>query len=134
MTPCCPPLAFGTQPTSQDQALVYAAPGRHRTLEHRIRPLDVHFINTLPVLGASRHSRESGNPGGERYRDLDARLRGHDVLLAQDLRNRHLDSTMHAPAQVSGMFQDDPTFEEFCDILRQQRAADYQQARKRGRR
>jgi len=34
------------------------------------------------------------------------------------------------PSQVSGMFQDDPTFEEFCDILRQQRAADYQQARK----
>jgi hypothetical protein len=32
------------------------------------------------------------------------------------------------PSQVSGMFQDDPTFEEFCDILRQQRAADYQQA------
>jgi len=34
------------------------------------------------------------------------------------------------PSQVSGMFQDDPTFEEFCEILRQQRAADYQQARK----
>lgn len=32
------------------------------------------------------------------------------------------------PSQVSGMFQDDPTFEEFCEILRQQRAADYQQA------
>jgi hypothetical protein len=26
------------------------------------------------------------------------------------------------------MFQDDPTFEEFCEILRQQRVADYQQA------
>ncbi|HSX78852.1 MAG TPA: hypothetical protein VLQ80_09810 [Candidatus Saccharimonadia bacterium] len=26
------------------------------------------------------------------------------------------------------MFQDDPTFEEFCEILRQQRAANYQQA------
>jgi len=26
------------------------------------------------------------------------------------------------------MFQDDPTFEEFCEILRQQRTADYQQA------
>ena len=26
------------------------------------------------------------------------------------------------------MFHDDPTFEEFCEILRQQRAADYQQA------
>jgi hypothetical protein len=32
------------------------------------------------------------------------------------------------PSQVSGMFRDDPTFEEFCEILRQQRAADYQQA------
>ena len=32
------------------------------------------------------------------------------------------------PSQVSGIFQDDPTFEEFCEILRQQRAADYQQA------
>jgi hypothetical protein len=32
------------------------------------------------------------------------------------------------PSQVSGMFQDDPTFEEFCEILRQQRTADYQQA------
>ena len=26
------------------------------------------------------------------------------------------------------MFQDGPTFEEFCDILRQQGTADYQQA------
>jgi hypothetical protein len=26
------------------------------------------------------------------------------------------------------MFKDDPTFEEFCDILRQQRAEDYRQA------
>ena len=32
------------------------------------------------------------------------------------------------PSQVSGMFRDNSTFEEFCDILRQQRAADYQQA------
>lgn len=32
------------------------------------------------------------------------------------------------PSQVSGIFQDDPTCEEFCDILRQQRAADYQEA------
>jgi hypothetical protein len=31
--------------------------------------LDVHFINTLPVLVASRHSRESGNPGAERHGD-----------------------------------------------------------------
>ena len=29
------------------------------------------------------------------------------------------------PSQVSGLFQDDPTFEEFCAILRQQRAEDY---------
>ena len=29
--------------------------------------LDVHFINTLPVPAASRHSRESGNPGDERH-------------------------------------------------------------------
>ena len=27
--------------------------------------LDVHFVNTLPVLAASCHSRESGNPGDE---------------------------------------------------------------------
>lgn len=32
------------------------------------------------------------------------------------------------PAQVSGLFRDDPTHEEFCEILRQQRTADYQQA------
>ena len=31
--------------------------------------LDVHFTNTLPVLGASRHARESGNPGDERHGD-----------------------------------------------------------------
>ena len=33
------------------------------------RFLDVHFINTLPVLGACRHARESGNPGDERHGD-----------------------------------------------------------------
>jgi len=38
------------------------------------------FINTLPVLVASRHSRESENPGAERHGDWDARLRGHDIL------------------------------------------------------
>jgi hypothetical protein len=32
------------------------------------------------------------------------------------------------PSQVSGLFQDDPTFEEFCAILRQQRAEDYGRA------
>jgi len=31
--------------------------------------LDVRFIHTLPVLMASRHSRESGNPGGEGHGD-----------------------------------------------------------------
>ena len=31
--------------------------------------LDVHFINTLPVSAALRHSRESGNPGDERHGD-----------------------------------------------------------------
>jgi hypothetical protein len=31
--------------------------------------LDVHFINTLPVFVALRHSRESGNPGGKRHGD-----------------------------------------------------------------
>jgi len=31
--------------------------------------LDVHFINTLPVLVASRHARASGNPGDERHGD-----------------------------------------------------------------
>jgi hypothetical protein len=31
--------------------------------------LDVHFITTLPVLVASRHSRESGNPGDEGHGD-----------------------------------------------------------------
>jgi hypothetical protein len=31
--------------------------------------------------------------------------------------------TESQPSQVSGLFQDDPTFEEFCAILRQQRAA-----------
>ena len=32
------------------------------------RQLDVCFINTLPVLVASRHSRESGNPGDDAIR------------------------------------------------------------------
>src|SRR5215475_14653448 len=32
------------------------------------------------------------------------------------------------PSQVSGLFQEDPTFEEFCAILRQQRAEDYRRA------
>ena len=40
------------------------------TLKLKIdRALDVHFINTLPVLVASRHSRESGNPGDEGHGD-----------------------------------------------------------------
>ena len=52
--------------------------------------LDVHFINTLPVLVASRHSRESGKSRRRALWGLDARLRGHDVLLAPDLRNGHL--------------------------------------------
>ena len=43
-------------------------------MTHNTTGLDVHFINTLPVLMALRH----------------ARLRGHDVLLAPDLQNRHL--------------------------------------------
>jgi hypothetical protein len=33
------------------------------------RTLDVHFVYTLPVPGALRHSRESGNPEDERYGD-----------------------------------------------------------------
>ena len=32
------------------------------------------------------------------------------------------------PSQVSGLFHDDPTFEEFCAILRQRRAVDYRRA------
>jgi len=32
------------------------------------------------------------------------------------------------PSQVSGLFQNNPAFEEFCAILRQQRAEDYRQA------
>lgn len=32
------------------------------------------------------------------------------------------------PSQVSGLFKDDPTFEEFREILRQQREGDYRQA------
>ena len=32
------------------------------------------------------------------------------------------------PSQASGLLADDPTFEEFCDILRQQREGDYQRA------
>lgn len=31
------------------------------------------------------------------------------------------------PSQVSGLFKDDPTFEEFREILRQQREDDYRQ-------
>jgi hypothetical protein len=33
------------------------------------------------------------------------------------------------PSQVSGMFQDDPTFEELCEILRQQREEDLEQTK-----
>ena len=32
------------------------------------------------------------------------------------------------PSQVSGLFADDPTFEEFCEIVRQQREEDSQRA------
>ena len=39
------------------------------TFEEKCKALDVRFINTLPVLMASRHSRESGNPGGEGHGD-----------------------------------------------------------------
>jgi hypothetical protein len=35
----------------------------------RCMRLDVHFIHTLRVPVTSRHSRESGNPGDERYGD-----------------------------------------------------------------
>ncbi len=62
----------------------------HPTDNQRVLCLDVHFIYTLPVLVTSRHSRESGNPGGQEPWGLDACLRRHDVLLASDLRNRHL--------------------------------------------
>jgi hypothetical protein len=31
--------------------------------------LEVHFIHTLPVLVAWRHSRASGNPGGKSHGD-----------------------------------------------------------------
>jgi hypothetical protein len=51
--------------------------------------LDVRFLNTLPVSIASRHSRARGNPG-DVLLGLDASFRWHDVLLAPDLRNRHL--------------------------------------------
>jgi len=64
---------------------------------HTMCDLAIHFINTLPVLVASCHSRESGNPGDERHGNwmpAGACPRvgggGHDVLLAPDLRNRHL--------------------------------------------
>ena len=39
---------------------------------------------------ASRHSRFCGNDERRGAWGLDARLRGHDVLLAPDLRNGHL--------------------------------------------
>jgi hypothetical protein len=32
------------------------------------------------------------------------------------------------PSQVSGLFQDNPTFEEFCTIVRQQRVEDCRRA------
>jgi hypothetical protein len=34
-----------------------------------INGLDIHVINSLPVLVAVRHSRESGNPGDAGHRD-----------------------------------------------------------------
>ena len=39
-------------------------------------------------------------------------------------------STESPPAQVSGLLQDDPTFEEFRAMLRQQRAEDYRRVNK----
>src|SRR6266704_4526899 len=47
-----------------DPHLIHASVVRSLQPAHGIAlpGLDVHFINTLPVLVASRHSRESGNP------------------------------------------------------------------------
>ena len=63
--------------------------------------LDVHFINTLPdscALASFPQKRESR---GREPWGLDACLRRHDVLLASDLRNRHLvyavQSRVHGP-------------------------------------
>jgi hypothetical protein len=39
----------------------------------------------------------------------------------------HWEPEGNHPSEVSGMFKDDPTFEEFCEILRQQREEDYRQ-------
>ena len=57
--------------------------------------------------------------------------RKHKHLAEQGaLKEDHSLSSVHGspPAQVSGIFQDDPTFEEFRKILREQREADYRRA------
>jgi hypothetical protein len=45
-----------------------------------------------------------------------------------DSRSVHWTPEGSHPSQVSGMFEADPTFKEFCEILRQQREEDYRRA------
>ena len=63
---------------------------RKNVQKYMSKYLDVHFIHTLPVLVASRHSRESGNPGDERHGDWMPAYAGMTFYWRQDLRNRHL--------------------------------------------
>jgi hypothetical protein len=76
--PPCAPVGFSFSP-----------PARHAR-----ERLDVHFINTRPGYTASACGLASFPRKWESRRrapwGLDARLRGHDVLLAPDLRNGHL--------------------------------------------
>jgi hypothetical protein len=50
-----------------------------------------------------------------------------DTLEESQFRLRLAANGSH-PAEVSGMFQDDPTFEDFRNILHEQREADYRRA------
>jgi hypothetical protein len=45
------------------------------------------------------------------------------------LHGLHVPANGRHPAQVSGLFQNDPTFEDFRKILREQREEDFRRAR-----
>ena len=57
---------FGVDPSA---GMIVRREKLERGVKGFAESLDVHFINTLPVLAASCHSRESGNPGDECHGD-----------------------------------------------------------------
>ena len=90
------------------------------------KQLDVHCIPTRPVPVASCHSRaacpvrDTGAGIQERgARGLDARVRGHDVFLVLDLRNRHLETFASSEAllaHVEATAAHSPHLFALCDM------------------